>query len=216
MHESWHFLVDLPQWKENFKLLNKYRNYAHPSPIFILNPFQYPVEDISVVIPQEFPFDRKVSNGFAYGSLSEIQVTKYLYNELYIDYQESLPFDPGALETKFTHFWGHKLAEQGVFLWVMNLGRIENQDTVLDWSEVCNAILEKVLLPKEHLVWLLWGKSVWKLSQNIPDSHAVFKTAKPTSLTTKHSFLGSRPFTSANTYLEENKLTPIQWVIVNQ
>jgi len=216
IHPSWHFLLDIPEWKENFKLLKLYRDQVHPSPQVVLNPFRHPVEDIKAVIIQEFPFNRKVSNGYAYGTYSEVQVSQCLYAELYTDYQESLPFSPKALETKFSHFWGPKLAAQGVLLLVKNIARIDDENITISWEATFKEIMEKVLLPKEVLVWMLWGKSLWKLSESIPDHHFVVKTAKPTSYNAKHSFLGSRPFTRANKYFEENKVSPIKWVILNQ
>jgi uracil-DNA glycosylase len=215
IHPSWEFLLEIPQWKENFKTLKEHRRFAHPYPQVVLNPFKHSLEEVKVVIIQEFPYPKNVSNGYAYGVQSALQVdAQYLYSELFVDYQESLPFDPAALETQFTHFWNEKLASQGVLLLVKNIAILEKGNKQLVWDKVFDKILQ-VLYSKKHLAWLLWGRNLWDITQNIPDHHFIIKSARPGNIRAKSSFLGSRPFTRTNTYLKENNLTPIEWVIVN-
>ena len=59
---------------------------------------------------------------------------------------------------------------------------------------------------------MLWGNNAieYKKYLNNP-RHLVLTSSHPSPLSARHSFFGSRPFSKANKFLQENGIEPIKW-----
>jgi uracil-DNA glycosylase len=106
-------------------------------------------------------------------------------------------------------------AEQGVLLLNATLtvrahssGSHQNKG----WEEFTDAVIHKIAEEKEHVVFILWGSYAQKKGAFIdPFRHLILKSAHPSPLSSYRGFFGSRPFSKANRYLEQNGQTPIHW-----
>jgi len=77
---------------------------------------------------------------------------------------------------------------------------------------VIKAVNEK----SSRVVFILWGRPARSKKQLIDTTrHRVVEAAHPTSWPNAHDrFLGSRPFSKANRFLEEAGVSPIDWATV--
>uniref|UniRef100_A0A3B0MMX5 Uracil-DNA glycosylase n=1 Tax=Theileria annulata TaxID=5874 RepID=A0A3B0MMX5_THEAN len=107
-------------------------------------------------------------------------------------------------------------ASQGVFLLNSILTVVDSQpmshksygwDTFTD--KVINIINEK----REHVVFLLWGRSAQQKCSSIsPTKHFVLTCGHPSPLSIKH-FKGCDHFNKCNAYLKKTEQEPIEWTL---
>ncbi len=108
-----------------------------------------------------------------------------------------------------------KWARQGVLL-------INNQLSVLEgkpmshkdigWNEFTDKIIEVLNEKREHLVFILWGSPAQKKAKAVNvKKHHVVKSVHPSPLSAHRGFLGSKPFSQTNNYLESKSIKPIDW-----
>lgn len=82
------------------------------------------------------------------------------------------------------------------------------------WERFSDAVIRAVNDQCEHVVFLLWGAYAQKKAAFVDASrHLVLKSAHPSPLSAHNGFLGSRPFSKANAYLEQHGRTPIDWAL---
>ncbi|MDB5738241.1 MAG: uracil-DNA glycosylase, partial [Sphingomonas bacterium] len=80
------------------------------------------------------------------------------------------------------------------------------------WERFTDAIIRLVNAQPEPVVFLLWGAYAQKKAAFVDGSrHLVLKSAHPSPLSAHNGFLGSRPFSQANAFLEGHGRTPIDW-----
>ena len=105
-------------------------------------------------------------------------------------------------------------AEQGVLLVNSILTVRKNAPKShhkLGWDQFTNAVIGAINEHREHVVFLLWGKSAQEKGQYVDGSkHLVLNATHPSPLA-RGGFFGSKPFSQANAYLEAHGQTPINW-----
>lgn len=110
-------------------------------------------------------------------------------------------------------------AEAGVLLLNTVLTVREGQPNShkgLGWETFTNAIMEKLNDRTEPMVFILWGSHAQQKGASIDKSrHEVIVSPHPSPFSAHRGFLGSRPFSRANRYLESHGLEGIQWSIPN-
>ena len=84
------------------------------------------------------------------------------------------------------------------------------------WEAITGAALAAVAASSLPTVFILWGNHAQAAAARIPalDStgrHLVLKSAHPSPLSAHRGFLGSKPFSRANQFLEAHGRTPIDW-----
>ena len=63
-----------------------------------------------------------------------------------------------------------------------------------------------------NILVILWGAYAQKKAAFVDTSrHLVIRSAHPSPLSAHNGFLGSRPFSKANAFLEANNREPIDW-----
>jgi uracil-DNA glycosylase len=85
----------------------------------------------------------------------------------------------------------------------------------LKWDQLTDLIIKKISDNKEFVVFILMGnfaKSKVKLIDR--RKHGIIETAHPSPLSA-YKFFGSKPFTSTNSLLQLNKLSPIDWINID-
>jgi uracil-DNA glycosylase len=80
------------------------------------------------------------------------------------------------------------------------------------WEEFTDHVLAILGKEMENLVFILWGAYAQRKGAFLDEKrHLVLKSPHPSPLSAYRGFLGSRPFSRANAYLESHGKTPIDW-----
>ena len=107
-----------------------------------------------------------------------------------------------------------KWAEEGVLLINSILTVRKNAPKShhkLGWGSFTDAVISTISREREHVVFLLWGKSAQAKGELVDaDRHLVLNAPHPSPLA-RGAFFGSQPFSRANAYLEAHGQTPIDW-----
>lgn len=91
-----------------------------------------------------------------------------------------------------------------------------NSHKGLGWETFTDAIMEKLNERTEPMVFILWGSHAQQKGAYIDrDRHMVIQSPHPSPFSAHRGFLGSRPFSRANQYLESHGLKGIDWSIPN-
>ena len=106
-------------------------------------------------------------------------------------------------------------AEQGVLLLNAILTVRANSPAShrdLGWEKLTNAAIKALSDKKEHLVFLLWGKSAQE-KENLIDAkkHLILKSAHPSPYSASSGFFGCKHFSKTNDYLLKTGQAPIEW-----
>ncbi len=172
----------------------------------ILAPLHYPLEGARIVIVGQDPYPNPdYADGFAFSVRKEVQpfpasLTNIL-KELESDLGTTLPED-GNLE---------RWSAQGVMLINRTLTTTAGQSHAHQksgWLEITAVLIGAVAA--RGCVGILWGGNAHQLADLFEPS-LVIKSAHPSPLSAYRGFFGSRPFSRANSLLEERGITPIQW-----
>lgn len=86
------------------------------------------------------------------------------------------------------------------------------------WTPVTNDIIKTVNRVHKNLVFFLWGRHAQAKSIYIDNKkHLVIRSSHPSPMACGSPapvpFLGSRPFSKANEYLEKHRIEPIDWCL---
>ncbi|MDF9840574.1 MULTISPECIES: uracil-DNA glycosylase [unclassified Paenibacillus] len=110
-------------------------------------------------------------------------------------------------------------AEEGVLMLNTVLTVREGQPNShkgLGWETFTDAIMEKLNERTEPMVFILWGSHAQQKGAYIDRTrHMVIQSPHPSPFSAHRGFLGSRPFSQANQYLESHGLKGIDWSIPN-
>lgn len=108
-------------------------------------------------------------------------------------------------------------AKQGVLLLnaVLTVREGEaNSHKGLGWETFTDAVVAALNERDKPLVFILWGSHAQKKASFIDrQKHFVIASAHPSPLSAHNGFLGSRPFSRANAYLQQAGQQPIDWCV---
>lgn len=171
----------------------------------LLNP-----DDVNVVILGQDPYHGEgEAHGLAFSVPNGVKMPPSLRNifrELAEDIKVSLP-----LETDLTRW-----AKQGVLLLNTALtvapGR-PGSHANYGWKRVTDSIISALANTGKPRVFVLWGKHAQSKRALIPDNmgHLVIESAHPSPLSVYRGFLGSRPFSRINSWLQKQGREEIDW-----
>lgn len=168
-------------------------------------------EDVKVVILGQDPYH---GEGQAHGLSFSVQPgvkappsLKNIFKELEDDLGCPIP----------NHGYLEKWAEQGVLLLntalTVRKGKAGSHRN-LGWEKFTNRVIEELNNRDTPAVFLLWGKHAQEKEELLDtDKHRMITSPHPSPFSAKKGFFGSKPFSRANTYLEELGLEPIDWCL---
>lgn len=82
------------------------------------------------------------------------------------------------------------------------------------WEQFTDAVVRKLGQQTENqIVFVLWGKPAEKKRSLIAGHHAQIVSAHPSPLSAHRGFLGSRPFSKVNEYLNAFSNSSIDWFL---
>lgn len=80
------------------------------------------------------------------------------------------------------------------------------------WEEFTDKVIDLLNKERVNLVFILWGSYAQKKGQYIDrKKHLVIESVHPSPLSAHRGFLGSKPFSKTNVYLEKMGLKSINW-----
>lgn len=80
------------------------------------------------------------------------------------------------------------------------------------WEQFTDKIIQLLSAERSHLVFILWGKYAQSKALLIDGAkHLILQSAHPSPLSAYQGFLGSKPFSKTNTYLQDQGEKPIVW-----
>lgn len=112
-----------------------------------------------------------------------------------------------------------KWAKQGVLLINSVLSVVEaipNSHKGVGWEIFTDAVISRLSLKYENLVFVLWGTPSQKKDRIIDEKkHLVLKAPHPSPLSSYRGFFGSKPFSQANSYLKSHKKKRLTGVLID-
>ena len=168
-----------------------------------------PLEQVKVVILGQDPYHGPgQAHGLSFSVLNGNKMPPSLMNifkELSDDLQVQRP-----INTDLTPW-----AKQGVLLLNTTLTVLAGapmSHANLGWEILTDEILQYVNSQLENVVFILWGAHAQKKIRFIDASkHLIIKSTHPSPLSAHRGFLGSKPFSQTNNYLESKGKAPIKW-----
>ena len=218
LSNSWKELLDTELQKEYYQnlssfIMNEYNTKTVFPPLnTIYRAFDLiKPEDVKVVIIGQDPYHgRDQANGLAFSVHRGCKIPpslRNIYQELHDDLGCEIP-DHGNLE---------KWAREGVLLINSVLSVLESQaysHKGKGWEIFTDQVIQTLSEKYSHIVFVLWGNPSQKKSVLIDESkHLVIRSAHPSPLSAFRGFFGSKPFSQANSYLEQHGRGKIDWCI---
>ena len=170
-----------------------------------------PLDAVKVVILGQDPYH---GEGQAHGLCFSVQPGVRTPPSLVNIYKE-IESDLGVARAGhgFLEHW----ARQGVLLLnsvlTVEMGRAASHQGK-GWELFTDAIVRVVAQKDEPVVFLLWGAYAQRKAGFVDQSrHLILKSAHPSPLSAHNGFLGSRPFSQANAFLEAKGRGGIDWAL---
>jgi uracil-DNA glycosylase len=168
-----------------------------------------PLADVRVVILGQDPYHGEgQAHGLCFSVQPGVRTPPSLVN-IYKEMQEDLGIPPAR--HGFLEHW----AKQGVLLLnsvlTVEMGRAASHQG-RGWERFTDAVIRAVNEQEKPVVFILWGSYAQKKAAFVDrDRHLVLRSAHPSPLSAHNGFLGSRPFSKANAFLEQHGRQPIDW-----
>lgn len=168
-----------------------------------------PLTDVRVVILGQDPYHGPgQAHGLCFSVQKNVKIPPSLVN-IYKELEDNMGIarpDHGNLEA-----W----AKQGVLLLNAVLtveAHLAGSHQGKGWEKFTDAVIDLVNQRSKPAVFILWGSYAQKKASFIDASkHLVLKSVHPSPLSAHRGFFGSKPFSQANQFLEQNGMTPIDW-----
>lgn len=180
----------------------------------IFNAFHLtPLKDVKCVIIGQDPYHNVgQAHGLCFSVKPDVDIPPSLvniYKELHDDLGCYIP-DNGYLV---------KWAEQGVLMLNAVLTVRAHQAASHQnkgWEEFTDAAIRIVNEQDRPIVFLLWGGFAQKKAAMLNNpKHLILKAPHPSPLSVYRGFYGCKHFSQANSFLESNGISPIDWQIEN-
>jgi uracil-DNA glycosylase len=170
-----------------------------------------PYEKVKVVILGQDPYH---GEGQAHGLSFSVQPgvsippsLRNIFKELHTDIGCPIPTQGSLL----------KWAQEGVLLLNTVLSVREgnaHSHKGMGWEKLTDRVISLLNDRSKPVVFILWGRPAQAKAQLIDSSkHKIIEAPHPSPLSAHRGFFGSKPFSKANQYLQEQNQSPIQWCL---
>ncbi|MFC9969945.1 uracil-DNA glycosylase [Spirillospora sp. NPDC127200] len=183
------------------------RRYLPAGP-HILRAFQQPFDEVRVLIVGQDPYPTPGhAVGLSFSVAPEVRPLPASLVNIFRELQNDLGLPPpsnGDL-TPWTH--------QGVLLLnraLTVMPRKPNSHQGKGWEEVTEQAIRALAARGKPLVAILWGRNARNLRPLLGDVPAI-ESAHPSPYSADNGFFGSRPFSRANQYLQQQGAAPVDW-----
>ncbi|WP_153447715.1 uracil-DNA glycosylase [Vibrio algicola] len=179
----------------------------------VFSAFDYtPFEQVKIVVLGQDPYHGpNQAHGLAFSVLPNVKVPPSLaniYKELALDIKDFTTPSHGYLES-----W----AKQGVLLLntvlTVEQGKAHSH-AKSGWETFTDHIIDQINQHKTGVIFLLWGAHAQKKGAKIDsDKHFVLTAPHPSPLSAHRGFFGCEHFSRSNQLLEQQAMTPIDWLL---
>ncbi|MDG2468569.1 MAG: uracil-DNA glycosylase [Pirellulaceae bacterium] len=216
MDLSWQTVLKAELASDSFRDLQKFlaqegiKESVFPEASEVFTAFAItPFKEVKVVILGQDPYhDHGQAHGLAFSVKNKTKHPPSLRN-IFKELKSDLDLEP-PVNGNLTAW-----AKQGVFLLnVVLTVRAHQAHSHRDqgWEIFTDAVIRKLGCGRNHLVFLLWGKSAQSKEHLIDQQkHTILKSPHPSPLSAHRGFFGSKPFSSANDALKINGQVPVDW-----
>ena len=168
-----------------------------------------PLDEVKVVILGQDPYHGEgQAHGLCFSVRPGVRIPPSLVN-IYKEMEADLGIAPA--KHGFLEHW----AEQGVLLLNSVLTVEEGKAAAHQgkgWERFTDAVIRTVNEECDGVVFILWGAYAQKKAAFFDEErHLVIKSAHPSPLSAHNGFLGSKPFSKANEYLQSIGKDPVDW-----
>lgn len=218
IHPSWKTVLQDEFSAPYFQQLSAFVHdeYAHhtcyPPAADVFNAFDLcPFDQVKVVIIGQDPYHGAgQAEGLCFSVASGVRIPPSLRN-IFKEVAADLG-QPIATDGSLRHW-----AQQGVLLLNSTLtvraGK-PGSHFGRGWEQFTDAVIDRVNIGRNHVVFLLWGRKAQEKVKNIDTSrHLVLTAAHPSPMALNHggSFFGLHHFSQTNQFLQQHGCSPIQW-----
>lgn len=186
------------------------RGYLPPGPQ-VMRAFEQPMDDVKVLIVGQDPYPTPgYSVGLCFSVAPDVRPVPRSLVNIYAELSTDLGVDTpsnGDLTP-----W----AERGVLLLNRVLTVEPNKSGShrrKGWEDVTGCAIAGLVARDQPLVAILWGRDARSLIPQLGRTPYV-ESVHPSPLSARGGFFGSRPFSRANTLLEEQGCAPVDWSLV--
>ncbi|WP_182172462.1 uracil-DNA glycosylase [Flaviflexus equikiangi] len=173
----------------------------------ILRAFSTPMADVRVIIVGQDPYPTPGhAVGLSFSVAPDVRPLPRSLVNIYRELSDDLGIPPAR--TGDLSAW----QEEGVLL----LNRVLTvrpgaaaSHRGLGWEEITSHAISQLSARGGPLVAILWGRQAQELAPLF--DAPIIASAHPSPLSASRGFFGSRPFSTANTLLEEQGAPPIDW-----
>ncbi|KLN60590.1 uracil-DNA glycosylase [Kiloniella spongiae] len=170
-----------------------------------------PIDKVKIVILGQDPYHGPgQAHGLCFSVRPDVPIPPSLRN-IYKEMEQDLDIHQPA------HGFLNSWAEQGVLLLNSVLTVEQNKagsHQGRGWELFTDKIIETLNDRHDGLVFMLWGSYAQKKGAVIDrDRHLVLQSPHPSPLSAHRGFFGNQHFSTANTYLEQQKKTAINWLL---
>ncbi|MEO4054006.1 uracil-DNA glycosylase [Solibacillus sp. CAU 1738] len=196
-------------------IAQEYSTYTvYPKKEDIMNAFRTTsFQDVKVVILGQDPYHGpNQAHGMSFSVQPGIPQPPSLRNML-----QELQDDVGCPIPN--HGYLMKWANQGVFLLntVLTVRAGEaNSHKGKGWEQFTDAVIEKLAMRKDPIIFVLWGRPAQQKAKIINKSdvpHIVLQAPHPSPLSSYRGFFGSKPYSKINEQLVAWGKEPIDWCL---
>ncbi|AXW88715.1 uracil-DNA glycosylase [Lonsdalea britannica] len=216
---TWHDVLSQekqqPYFTDTLKFVHQEREAGkviYPPQQDVFNAFRYTeFHDVKVVILGQDPYHGpNQAHGLSFSVRPGIPAPPSLANI----YKELASDIPGFEIPR--HGFLQSWAQQGVLLLNTVLtveGGKAHSHANLGWETFTDKVIAALNSHGEGIVFLLWGSHAQKKGNIIDQQrHHVLKAPHPSPLSAHRGFMGCRHFSQANHLLEQQGLSPIDWM----
>lgn len=216
---TWHDVLSQekqqPYFTDTLKFVHQEREAGkviYPPQQDVFNAFRYTeFHDVKVVILGQDPYHGpNQAHGLSFSVRPGIPAPPSLANI----YKELASDIPGFEIPR--HGFLQSWAQQGVLLLNTVLtveGGKAHSHANLGWETFTDKVIAALNSHREGIVFLLWGSHAQKKGNIIDQQrHHVLKAPHPSPLSAHRGFMGCRHFSQANHLLEQQGLSPIDWM----
>jgi len=213
---TWHDVIGEEKEKEYFLAVRSFeqseRNHhkVFPAAENVFKALELtPFDNVKVVILGQDPYHGVgQAHGMSFSVKKGVKIPPSLQN-IYKELQSDLGIEPA--DNGFLESW----AEQGVLLlntsFSVEKGKPASHAN-FGWMEFSEHVLDFLNDCERPLVFILWGAHAQKVGARITNpKHLKIESAHPSPFSARRGFFGSKPFSKANKFLEQNGETPIDW-----
>jgi uracil-DNA glycosylase len=171
-----------------------------------------PLDRTKVIIIGQDPYHTKgAANGLAFSVYPHYKPLPPSLRNILTELSTDLGYD--MPRTGDLRGW----ADQGVLLLNRHLTVEEGKPLShqhLGWDRLTYEITRRLSGLPRNLVWIMWGSQAQEFAGAVDTrKDCLIQSAHPSPFSARKGFIGSKPFSRANEFLEEMGETPINWRI---